>query len=265
MQKTQETWVRSLGWEGPLEEGMATHSSILAWEIPWTEEPGGLQSMQLQRVGHDWIGWAHTHIDQQTSQKPLPCGALDSGGRKQIRNLRNEKIVEDVRRSISAVGKTRAREKCQPLGQRGLGIALKIECQGNTTVCCFIGGSYCLAAPELTSQLFLNMWRQLKPVLVCPWPSPPSSALDPLLLAVVTEEGRGEAGTAHRPPVSTVTGSWDSSRQVTKPPPLRGGSWVLALSSNWHAALSSHREAVDWRCLWPAWYLGFEPSYQKLI
>ena len=53
MQKTQETWVRSLGWEGPLEEGMATHFSILAWEIPWTEEPGGLQSIQLQRVGHN--------------------------------------------------------------------------------------------------------------------------------------------------------------------------------------------------------------------
>ena len=48
-----ETWVRSLGWEDPLEEGMATHSSILAWRIPWTEEPGGLQSMGSQRVGHD--------------------------------------------------------------------------------------------------------------------------------------------------------------------------------------------------------------------
>ena len=48
-----ETWVRSLGWEDPLEEGIATHSSILAWGIPWTEEPDGLQSMGLQRVGHD--------------------------------------------------------------------------------------------------------------------------------------------------------------------------------------------------------------------
>ena len=47
----QETWVRSLGWEDLLEKGMATHSSIIAWEIPWTEEPGGLQSMGLQRVG----------------------------------------------------------------------------------------------------------------------------------------------------------------------------------------------------------------------
>ena len=48
----RETWVQSLGWEDPLEEGMATHSSILAWRIPWTEEPGGLQSTGLQRVGH---------------------------------------------------------------------------------------------------------------------------------------------------------------------------------------------------------------------
>ena len=48
-----ETWVRSLGWEDPLEKEMATHSSILAWRIPWTEEPGRLQSMESQRVGHD--------------------------------------------------------------------------------------------------------------------------------------------------------------------------------------------------------------------
>ena len=45
--------VRFLGWEDPLEEEMATHSSILAWRIPWTEEPGGLQSMGLQKVGND--------------------------------------------------------------------------------------------------------------------------------------------------------------------------------------------------------------------
>ena len=49
----QETGVRSLGWEDPLEKGMATHSNILAWKIPWMEEPGGLQSMGLQRVGHN--------------------------------------------------------------------------------------------------------------------------------------------------------------------------------------------------------------------
>ena len=51
---TQETWLWFLGWEDPLKKGMAIHSSILAWEIPWTEEPGGWQSMGSQKVGHDW-------------------------------------------------------------------------------------------------------------------------------------------------------------------------------------------------------------------
>ena len=53
LQETQEMQVRSLGWEDPLEEGMATHSGILSWEIPWREQPGGLQSMGSQRVRHD--------------------------------------------------------------------------------------------------------------------------------------------------------------------------------------------------------------------
>ena len=50
----RETWVRSLGWEDPLEKEMAIHSSTIAWKIPWTEKPGRLQSMGLQRVGHNW-------------------------------------------------------------------------------------------------------------------------------------------------------------------------------------------------------------------
>ena len=75
----QVTWVRSLGWEDPLEKEMATHSSILAWKISRTEERGGLQSMGSQRVGHDWVTntmnyssqpfasnfghlWPHTHM-----------------------------------------------------------------------------------------------------------------------------------------------------------------------------------------------------------
>ena len=53
MQETQERQVRFLGWEDPLEEGMVTHSSIPAWRIPKTEKPGGLQSIESQRVGHD--------------------------------------------------------------------------------------------------------------------------------------------------------------------------------------------------------------------
>ena len=50
----QETWVQSLDWEDPLEEEIATHASILAWKIPWTKEPGGLQFMGSQRVRYDW-------------------------------------------------------------------------------------------------------------------------------------------------------------------------------------------------------------------
>ena len=53
MQETQETWVQYLSQEDPLEEEMATHSNILAWEIPWTEEPGELEPMRLQRAGHN--------------------------------------------------------------------------------------------------------------------------------------------------------------------------------------------------------------------
>ena len=52
MQETEEMWVQYLGWKDPLAKEMTAHSSILAWDIPWTEESGGLQSMGLQRVGH---------------------------------------------------------------------------------------------------------------------------------------------------------------------------------------------------------------------
>ena len=55
MHETQEIWLQFLDQEDPLEKEMATHSSILAWEIPWTEDPGGLQSMGLQKVGHDLV------------------------------------------------------------------------------------------------------------------------------------------------------------------------------------------------------------------
>ena len=61
--------VRSLGWEDPLEEGLATYSSTLAWRIPWTEEPGRLQSMGWQRVGHDRASeQTHTHSHTDISE-----------------------------------------------------------------------------------------------------------------------------------------------------------------------------------------------------
>ena len=58
----EETQIWSLGREDPLEKGLVTHFSILAWRIPWTEEPGRLQSVGLQRAGHDWVTNTHTHI-----------------------------------------------------------------------------------------------------------------------------------------------------------------------------------------------------------
>ena len=60
----EKTWVQSLGLEDPLEKEMATHSCILAWEIPWTEKPGGLQSMGSQRVGHDLATKQHVFINE---------------------------------------------------------------------------------------------------------------------------------------------------------------------------------------------------------
>ena len=66
MPMIQETRVQSLGWEDPLEKGMASYSSILAWRIPWTEEPVRLQSVGLQRVRHDWVTNTHILILQQS-------------------------------------------------------------------------------------------------------------------------------------------------------------------------------------------------------
>ena len=73
MEREQETWLRSLSWEDLLEEGMATHSRILAWRVSWTEEPGRLQSMGSQRVGQDWVTF--------TFKKNYSCV---KGGKKEI-------------------------------------------------------------------------------------------------------------------------------------------------------------------------------------
>ena len=75
-----ETWVQSLGWEDPLEKEMTTHSSIFAWRIPWTEEPGRLRSMGLQRVGHNWVTSLSLLL---SSLKGFPGG---SAGKESARN-----------------------------------------------------------------------------------------------------------------------------------------------------------------------------------
>ena len=77
MQKTQ---ICSLGWKDPLQKGMAIHSSILAWRVPWTEEPGRLQSMASHRVGHDWA--TNTHIHTQPSSYCLLALLSKSNSRK---------------------------------------------------------------------------------------------------------------------------------------------------------------------------------------
>ena len=76
----QETWVWSLGQEDPLEMGMATHSIILAWRIQWTEEPGRLQFMGLQRVGHNW---APMYMFRSVAWRWNKNESLSKGGEKQ--------------------------------------------------------------------------------------------------------------------------------------------------------------------------------------
>ena len=87
----QETQIQSLGWEDPLEKGMATHSSILAWRIPWTEKPGGLQSIESQRVEHDW---ATKHSTEQQPFRMLHWERFQS----HIRNHRETvlQLIGDV-------------------------------------------------------------------------------------------------------------------------------------------------------------------------
>ena len=72
----QETWVQSLGQEDPLEKEMGTHSSTLAWRIPWTEEPGRLQSTGSQRVGHDWA--TSLSCIGEGNGNPLQCSCLEN-------------------------------------------------------------------------------------------------------------------------------------------------------------------------------------------
>ena len=71
VQETQETWVWSVGWEDPLEKEMATHSSILAWEIPWTQEPGRPQSMESQK------SWTQLQFSSVTQSCPILCDPMN--------------------------------------------------------------------------------------------------------------------------------------------------------------------------------------------
>ena len=93
VQELQETWVQSLDWEDPLEQGMAVHSSILAWKIPWTEELGGLQSIGSQK-NWTWLKWLGTHTHTKTVSPKIPYHYLpDEFGYKNT--SRSEQMREE--------------------------------------------------------------------------------------------------------------------------------------------------------------------------
>ena len=81
MQEQQELWVQSLGWKDPLEEGIATHSSTLAWRIPWTGEPGGLQSQGLQRADTAEVT-QHAHRERGRAQRAISLNTIQRGDRR---------------------------------------------------------------------------------------------------------------------------------------------------------------------------------------
>ena len=101
MQEMQDTWVQSLGWEDLLEEGMATHSSILAWKIPWTEEPSGLQSMRSQWVRHNW---APTHIQEEEETLITVSGSLSPEGQNTARKQLTANLKEGLYQTLNIPG-----------------------------------------------------------------------------------------------------------------------------------------------------------------
>ena len=105
----KETWVQSLGQEDPLEKEMATHSSILAWEIPWTEDPGWLWSMGSQRVGHDWATAAAAKSLQSC---PTLCDPIDgSPPGSPIPGILQARTLERVAISFSNAWKWKVKVK----------------------------------------------------------------------------------------------------------------------------------------------------------
>ena len=102
MQKMQETWVQSLGQEDPLEESMATHSSILAWRIPWTEEPGRLQSIGSQKVGHDLVTEQHSRQIFNTLLIAKTFTLLLLVGISIPTNLYENKFIKSLKNALNA-------------------------------------------------------------------------------------------------------------------------------------------------------------------
>ena len=102
MQETQEIRVQSLGWEDPLEEGLATHSSILAWRIPWTEEPGGLWSTGSQRVRHD-LATEHACTHQGPYQEAASREALRDCDKEVREELGHIRVFIEKKKNVTKV------------------------------------------------------------------------------------------------------------------------------------------------------------------
>ena len=123
MQEPQEMWVWSLGGEDALEEGIATHSSILVWRMPWTEEPGGLQSIAAQRVRHDWSDWVctHTHTHQRNLLETHPLEFARNSPLGVLRRAAH-KEVSHQRYSAAKPPEGFSRGSCRPLRAAGCSV-----------------------------------------------------------------------------------------------------------------------------------------------
>ena len=110
----QETQVRALGWEDPLEKEMEIHSSNIAWKIPWIEEAGRLQSMGLQRVGHNWETSVQNESESEVAQScPILCDPMDcSLSGSSIHGIFQARVLEWISISFSR-GSSQPRDQTQ--------------------------------------------------------------------------------------------------------------------------------------------------------
>ena len=126
-------WVQSLGWEYPLEKGMATHPSILAWRIPWTEETGGLQSIGSQRVRHDWSDLAHTPATTKDPGSEAIPSATTKTRRSQISIFKKTYFQIRSHSEVPNISPSQLPHACSKMNCTDCGSEL--EMQGQLPVC----------------------------------------------------------------------------------------------------------------------------------
>ena len=143
VQEAQKTQVRSLGWEDPLEEEMATHSSILAWRIPCAEEPGRIQSMGSQRVRHDWATEHEHFLEPQGVWPPSPDGNIAP-------------VIETVKTLYAFSASTSG--VCGEPGSRWNDGYLEYPCPPGTSLLCCSRGACGMAGSLPFSDLSLGWW-----------------------------------------------------------------------------------------------------------